>query len=269
MAKRILVIPDVHGRTFWKAPVERYLDSVDRIVFLGDYLDPYGQFVPEDIFNNLMEIIELKNQNRDKVILLKGNHDQHYSSGLFFELASSSRLDARYWAKYNKTFEEYKDLFQLIFLEKIKETPYLFSHAGLTVYWLEKVNSTLWKFADGDFSVADPKIVEMINMLDDTDEGQELLSVVGHNRSRIGETTGSLLWADVFEHTTHEAPQVYGLNQVFQVFGHTRLRYNNDMIDAENFAMIDSQQSFMIDEDLDKRIVTIEEYEEALPGKTI
>ena len=265
MAKRILVIPDVHGRTFWKASVERYLDTVDRIVFLGDYLDPYGQFVPEDIFNNLMEIIELKNQNRDKVILLKGNHDQHYSSGLFFELASSSRLDARYWAKYNKTFEEYKDLFQLIFLEKIKETPYLFSHAGLTVYWLEKVNSILWKFADGDFSVADPKIVEMINKLDDTDEGQEVLAVVGNRRTRIGgETTGSLLWADVHEYDTSQAPQVYGLNLVFQVFGHTRLRNQIDMIDTENFAMIDSQQCFMIDENLDEKIVTLDEYKEAL-----
>lgn len=41
MAKRILVVPDVHGRTFWKKPVNKYIDQVDRIVFLGDYLDPY------------------------------------------------------------------------------------------------------------------------------------------------------------------------------------------------------------------------------------
>ena len=39
--KRIMVIPDVHGRLFWKEPVLKYLDVVDRIVFLGDYLDPY------------------------------------------------------------------------------------------------------------------------------------------------------------------------------------------------------------------------------------
>ena len=41
MAKRILVIPDVHGRTFWKEPVGKYINVVDRVVFLGDYLDPY------------------------------------------------------------------------------------------------------------------------------------------------------------------------------------------------------------------------------------
>ena len=265
MAKRILVIPDVHGRTFWKASVERYLDTVDRIVFLGDYLDPYGEFIPEDIFNNLMEIIELKNRNRDKVILLKGNHDQHYYSGIFFERAAGSRLSPQYWGKYSETFNEYKDLFQLIYLEKVKEVPYLFSHAGLTAYWIEKVNSKVWKLPDGDISVADPNIVEMINKLDDTDEGQEVLAVVGNRRTRIGgETTGSLLWADVHEYDTSQAPQVYGLNLVFQVFGHTRLRNQIDMIDTENFAMIDSQQCFMIDENLDEKIVTLDEYKEAL-----
>ena len=42
MTKRILVLPDVHGRLFWKEPVQKYIDVVDRVVFLGDYLDPYG-----------------------------------------------------------------------------------------------------------------------------------------------------------------------------------------------------------------------------------
>ena len=41
MAKKILVVPDVHGGIFWKEPVENYLNQVDRVVFLGDYLDPY------------------------------------------------------------------------------------------------------------------------------------------------------------------------------------------------------------------------------------
>ncbi len=36
MAKKVLVIPDIHGETFWKAPVQKYIDQVDRIVFLGD-----------------------------------------------------------------------------------------------------------------------------------------------------------------------------------------------------------------------------------------
>ena len=97
MTKRILVLPDVHGRLFWKEPVQKYIDVVDRVVFLGDYLDPYGDeggdYDAESIFENLKEIVELKRNNMDKVVLLKGNHDQHYASELFNELAGGTRQD--------------------------------------------------------------------------------------------------------------------------------------------------------------------------------
>ena len=55
--KRILVVPDVHGRLFWREPVMQYLDVVDRVVFLGDYLDPYEDEdgLADDIYQNLME----------------------------------------------------------------------------------------------------------------------------------------------------------------------------------------------------------------------
>ena len=36
---RIVVIPDVHGRDFWKKPVAN--TPCDKIIFLGDYVDPY------------------------------------------------------------------------------------------------------------------------------------------------------------------------------------------------------------------------------------
>ena len=59
MEKKILVIPDVHGRYFWKEPVKKYFDTVDRVVFLGDYLDPYEgeEGLADDIFENMMEIV--------------------------------------------------------------------------------------------------------------------------------------------------------------------------------------------------------------------
>ena len=36
--KNILVYPDIHGRKFWKRVKEF---DFERIIFLGDYLDPY------------------------------------------------------------------------------------------------------------------------------------------------------------------------------------------------------------------------------------
>lgn len=261
MKKRILVIPDVHGRTFWKEPVCKLIESVDKVIFLGDYLDPYGDFVQEDICQNLMEIINLKSKYQDKVVLLKGNHDQHYSSIVFHDLAGGTRIDYNYWEKYHNIFEGNKDLFKLVHMEMVNGIPYIFSHAGLTAYWLDKVNSLLWRLEDSDISVANDDIIEMINLLERTREGQELLSVIGRNRSRRGENTGSILWADVYEHPIPEAPNMYGLNKVFQVFGHTRLNGDKeDMLKFEHFAMIDSQKCIMIDEGINEPIVTLRDY---------
>ncbi|MGX8683503.1 MAG: metallophosphoesterase [Bacteroidales bacterium] len=260
MAHKILVVPDVHGRIFWKESVMHYLNDVDKVVFLGDYLDPYRDEtgVADDIFGNMMEIIALKQNNWEKVVLLKGNHDQHYSSKVFYELARGTRLEKWNWQKYHDAFNEYKDCFKLAHVEEVKGTTYLFSHAGLTAYWLSKVNAKIWKLADEEISVADPDIIDRINLLDDSSDGQEMLSIVGRERSMFGEETGSVLWADVYEHPFAEAMPVYGLNKVFQVFGHTRLDgEEEDLVEFDHFAMIDSQKCFLIDEALEKRVVPI------------
>lgn len=267
MAKRILVIPDVHGRTFWKEPVNKYINHVDRIVFLGDYLDPYRdegeEHTPESVYVNLMEIIQLKLDNTEKVILLKGNHDQHYCSQRFYDLARGSRCDKINWDKYHKVFNQNKNLFQLAYLEVVNGIPYVFTHAGLTVYWLNKVNSKVWGLSDRDISIANQGIIDQINLLDDDGLGQEMLSIIGKSRSLFhGEKTGSVLWADIEEHPMAKPPEAYGLDKVFQVFGHTRLDViNSDMVSSDHLAMIDSQRCFIIDESIEQKIVTVLEYE--------
>lgn len=196
---KIIVVPDVHGRIFWKGPVKKYMAAVDKVIFLGDYLDPYENEdgLADDIFENLMEIVKLKQDNMEKVVLLKGNHDQHYASERFEELACGSRIDQENWNKYHQTFTEHKDLFQIAHMEYIKGMPYVFSHAGLTLYWLKKVNDNVWYMFDNKISVADPNIIKKINLLDDDGKGQDMLAVIGNYRSWFGEKTGSVLWADI------------------------------------------------------------------------
>jgi len=258
---KIIVVPDVHGRLFWKEPVMKYMDVVDRVVFLGDYLDPYEDEdgLADDIYQNLMEIIAMKQDNMEKVVLLKGNHDQHYASERFEELAGSTRMDQQNWNKYHQAFVDNKDLFQIAHVEFIKGVPYVFSHAGLTLYWLKKVNENIWQLPDNHISLDNPAIIERINLLDDDVQGQDMLAVVGRYRSWFGEKTGSVLWADIEEHAIPDAPKVYGLNKVFQVFGHTRLDEAYDMFEQDNLAMIDSRQCFMIDERKKERIIPIKE----------
>lgn len=261
MSKKILVVPDIHGRTFWKEPVQKYMDQVDRVIFLGDYLDPYPKegidCNPQTLFDNLMGIIDLKIENNDKVVLLKGNHDEQYASEKFRVLACSNRCDTLNWDVYNEVFVRFKSLFKLCHLEYVNETPYLFSHAGVTLFWLHKVNTKLWKLADNRVSVTDSDIIDRINLLDTSDAGQRMLSMVGKLRSMTGEKTGSILWADIEEHNLNKAPEAYGLNKVFQVFGHTRLNPEYDKLEFDHLAMIDGQRCFMIDENRVEKILSI------------
>ena len=265
MTKKILVVPDIHGENFWKKPVQKYIYQVDKVIFLGDYLDPYRnegkEYSQQEIFNNLMAIVDFKRDHMDKVVLLKGNHDQHYASETFRDIACASRCDTNNWSLYNAVFVRNKDLFKLAHIEDVRGIPYLFSHAGLTLNWINKVNSSVWKLADNKVSVASPDIVKRINALDDNEEGQEMLCIVGRFRNLIGAKSGSVLWADIEEHAIPDAPKAYGLNKVFQVVGHSRLNDEHDKVEFDNLVLIDSQQCFMIDEDIDEKILTLKNYE--------
>ena len=37
--RKLIIIPDVHGRSFWRDAVKRNPGA--EFIFLGDYLDPY------------------------------------------------------------------------------------------------------------------------------------------------------------------------------------------------------------------------------------
>lgn len=67
MINKVIIVPDVHGRTFWRLAKEK-VDEVDKIVFLGDYLDPYPAegITTEDAIKEFEEIIEFK-----KIIMIK------------------------------------------------------------------------------------------------------------------------------------------------------------------------------------------------------
>lgn len=77
MGKKIAVIGDVHCRTDWQK-IKNLLDY-DRIIFMGDYFDPYEYNISYDErLDNFEKILQLKKENPHKVILLFGNHDLHY-----------------------------------------------------------------------------------------------------------------------------------------------------------------------------------------------
>ena len=53
----VLIIPDVHGREFWKEGIEKRKQN-ELIIFLGDYTDPYPhEGIKHEVIPDMLEDI--------------------------------------------------------------------------------------------------------------------------------------------------------------------------------------------------------------------
>lgn len=243
---KILVLGDIHGRRFWKRAVERYIKKVDKIIFLGDYFDPYDdegiEYEFNDIVENYHEIITLKRENDDKVVLLLGNHDLHYISKQFDDKCRSTRYDAMHHIGIGRLFNENIKLFKLCHYEEIGGKKVYFTHAGITEYWLKLAGLE-----------NDDNLSENINHLFDTADGINKLAIVGRERTWLGAKSGSPVWCDLREFVTNK-----GLGEgTYQIFGHTRLK-RGVSASSNDFACIDSQYGFVLNDKCKIRRITDE-----------
>ena len=184
MKKGLLIIPDVHGRDFWKEAVD--CNKYERIVFLGDYTDPYDieGITNEGAVDNFESIIAFKQNNPDKVVLLLGNHDLHYYSDYYYELAGGVRYDPISAIILQRLFQDNSQYFQLAWETDWGNKHYLFSHAGITMSW----------FMRNLHQIQKPDATHL-NRLLKTNEGLETLAQVG--AIRWGPyPSGSAVWAD-------------------------------------------------------------------------
>ena len=225
----ILIIPDVHGRGFWKEAVEAYPDLT--VIFLGDYMDPYPQ---EGIDNNMaldnfLQILEYKNENAERVILLLGNHDMHYMSSQFAEMAMGTRFSYRMNSTLRKLFNDYERFFHLACTVAYQGRMVLFTHAGVSKVWYE---------ANED--VFEGEMPGCLNKLMDSEEGIEALTNIGECRGGYHDA-GSILWADV-----SEIGDGVALPQYYQIFGHTQQR--EGPIITPQFACLDCRRAFLLSE---------------------
>ena len=224
--KKFLIVPDVHGRDFWKQAIN---SNADKIIFLGDYLDHYqGESDTDHDIDNFEEIIQFKKNNPDKVILLLGNHDWPYYNNTIYAAED-------YWCRHDyknhdiihKLFEDNKDLFQLYyeipnFCKAIKQEKILFTHAGFTNHYFDKASEL--------FDTTD--IHKILEELFKPENHPALIFYVSYFRGGFS-LSGSIVWADVREHG--ETKNKY-LEPYYQIFGHT---YCKNEIIRDNIAMLD------------------------------
>ena len=140
--EKVLVIPDDHGRGFWKEFVKGHENEM--IVFLGDYVDPYPHenISEEEALANLLDIIEFKKEHKDNVILLLGNHDCSYR---YNTSLCNCRYAKRLAADFRRAFNDNKELFQLAFECKVCGKEYIFSHAGVSDNWISNIETECYR----------------------------------------------------------------------------------------------------------------------------
>jgi hypothetical protein len=131
---RTLVIGDIHGKQIWKKALDT-IPNIDKIVFLGDYVDSYD-VTRHDISENLKDIIAFKSNNLDKVSLLLGNHDLQYYF-LYDKTIKCSGYSNLYASQYSDFFINNWEMFSLIDTLESDENCYIFNHAGISKKWLE------------------------------------------------------------------------------------------------------------------------------------
>ena len=133
---KIVVIGDIHGRAIWRKIIDENPDA-DKFIILGDYFDSHEKkYHSSKQAFNFKDILKKQEElGKDKLILLLGNHDYHY----YYGRAKYSGFNQGTY------FNVHESLDEAIKTGKIKlihiEDGVLYSHAGVTKYWLEKVSN--------------------------------------------------------------------------------------------------------------------------------
>lgn len=249
---KILVLPDIHGRKFWEEPCKQ-VEDYDKIIFLGDYMDPYDFehiTVPEAL-ENFENILAFADAHKDKVTLLLGNHDMPYFSKKY---KSFSWYHCRHSNKYcndiSQRFEEYKELFKIA--DVVDDV--LFTHAGVTPGWLKTVFTEQYKLTSLD------DLAFSLNNLLNTDNGLQYLYMISEDRGGR-DRYASCIWADASDTMWYQEmmknPEmpVQEIMKVKQVYGHTLQAFYKpdggigygEAIEMGNNKMLDNCAAYILD----------------------
>ena len=209
---KLLIIPDIHGRDFWMEPCS-HIDEFDKVIFLGDYHDPYLFQVSQDKFRHRLrdQLVPFVTEHKDKVVCLMGNHDGNYIIG---EMAD--RMDIFHRVEIRNLLKQ-MDLKLAYMVDG-----YLFTHSGVLPAWLDYNKLTLEDVLNNNVPV-------------------DALTQVSPRR-RGTSPCGSCIWGDVREYDMNQK-----LENTYQIFGHTQLI---SPIIAPHWACLDCRMAFVLDTEI-------------------
>jgi hypothetical protein len=222
---KTISIGDLHGSRSWSIINPK---DYDRIIFVGDYVDSFTE-TSTNILDNLLNIIQFKEDNNDKVILLWGNHDIQYSLGYDKHGCSGYRPEMK--ADLYEVFKQKKHLFQMAY--QINDT--LWTHAGIHQGWAKyrykkHISEETLNYS---FLHEDPTLFD-----------------VGHRRGGWHDVGGPF-WCDIQE---LKSSALKGFNQIV---GHNRVQMlSSSYQHNKEITFIDC-----VDTDIDKPTFFIKEFD--------
>lgn len=202
---KILAVGDLHGKCSMvdRAEKEFIKNKYDKLIFLGDYVDCYGEYTFNEQISCIDKVNKLKYAYPDEVEALLGNHDWAYLHGDSFISGYQPGAAPNFKLAYEQ------GLFKIAWQYK----NWLFTHAGVNKGWYKRHIHNLGWVAD---KAGSKNLGEILNDLYYTNK-MGILYEVGIRRGGFY-NTGGPLWSDKLE--TWNKP-LEGYNQVV---GHTRLK---------------------------------------------
>ena len=230
MNLRYAIVPDVHGRQFWK----HVKDFDGEIIFLGDYIDPYSDegITRKQAIDNFLEILDFASENKNVTMLL-GNHDATY---MFSKNVCKSRCDYNNYQLLQEIYREHKDLFKMIKTEELNGEKMIFSHAGLHPWWLQT------------FKKYDECFLENFNFksLNEYLQNKDFVNAISahHFLFRGGDDkVGSPIWCDIREFINTDLSNL----NFKQYVGHTQLV--KDPMRWQSVYCLDTRNIYYLTED--------------------
>jgi hypothetical protein len=211
--EKILTIGDIHGKDVWK---KLTLDTYDKVVFIGDYVDAFD-ISDDQMVNNLLDIIEFKKSNPHNIILLIGNHELNYFPKFGYKFyGRSSGFRPQLENVLKDIFAKNIRLFQYAYQLSDDVRTYLWTHAGVSNGWYHKVFKT--QFDSINTVIEDSmNLADRMNLL--FEERFDCMTQVGWKRGGQYKY-GSPIWADKSEFLSTSIP----LRGYYQIVGHNPVK---------------------------------------------
>ena len=230
-----VIVPDVHGRKFWKDAIGYGCD----VIFLGDYLDPYGfeDINNKDAIDNFLEILDYMNGHGNASFLL-GNHDCEYLIGTD---VCNCRCDYWHFDMIREMFRENSERFSFAIEREYSGKKFLFSHAGVHPAWVSSHSDFITIDYVKNFKYVDPG--DSATEFEDSRNAGKFYSALADVSGMRGgyNNAGSVVWSDIREYYMEELDKGYDQ----QVVGHTYLKDNP--VGTEQITCLDLRRIFLID----------------------